>query len=122
LAYGWLDELLDQPLASNRYVTAFVLSKLEHEGCSLGYEGLVQDITTDSDRQIVSVVISDCARFIVRLSETEVARTTIVSPRGIPLMYFGRDDIANIAFSIFEIQDTEQDADPELPLASPAPE
>ena len=92
--YGWLSEATVAEGA-----IAYVVTNLELDGAAVGYEGVLEYMTLDSSKQIVSLVLIDCELF------TLVAKGGIVhrvrNPRDEPLenIVLARDAIRNIAFT-----------------------
>jgi hypothetical protein len=76
-----------------------VVTTLELDGAAVGYEGLVEYMTLDSSKQIVSLVLSDCELFTMVAKGGMVHR--VRNPREEPLenIVLGRESIRNIAFT-----------------------
>lgn len=104
LLYGWLAETVREASAANRYVTAFVLTDIGHEGLFLGYEGLLSDLTLTSDKEIASLALADCTRFRLKLGEAGLERF-VDSDDILPLLYLERGQIKNIALQVYEVAD-----------------
>ncbi|KQV58619.1 MULTISPECIES: hypothetical protein [unclassified Caulobacter] len=92
--YGWMSEA-----TISEGAIAYVVTTLELDGAAVGYEGLVEYMTLDSSKQIVSLVLSDCELFTMVAKGGMVHR--VRNPREEPLenIVLGREAIRNIAFT-----------------------
>lgn len=99
--YGWLSELVEASRAPDRYVSAFVLTDIEHDGQVLGYEGFLENLSVDSGKQIVSLLLSDSRRFRIRMSDAGVAREALPHEDTIALIYLEREHVRNVAFTVY---------------------
>ena len=108
LLYGWLADLVADAAPEDRYVTAFALTDTEHDGSFLGYEGVLENVTLTSDKEITSVLLSDCTRFRIKLTDEGLERTALRAGSTIPLLYLERAQIKNIAFNVYQLADPEE--------------
>lgn len=102
LQYGWLADLVELAEVEGRFTTAFVVTTAHHDGIILGYEGLLENLTVNSDKEITSVSLLDVSRFTLRIDE---AKRTDVAGKPIPRLYLHRPSIQNVAFNVFEYSD-----------------
>jgi hypothetical protein len=105
LRYGWLTDLIEQATPDNRYTTAFVLSSVQNDGVLLGYEGLVENLAFNSDKEIVAVTLLDVSRFAVHVGSKGVRRSD-VRRELIPRLYIDKNNFKNVALTVYEL-DTE---------------
>jgi len=111
-SHGWLKRWVDVARPANSFIIAYVVTTLEHEGATVAYEGIVENIALDDNRAITMIVLSSCDRFVVRIKEDKVER--IDSPhQPIPLLQLSAANFANIALEVFEVPDAEPSADAE---------
>lgn len=97
--YGWLAEA-----TAVEGAIGYVVTNLELDGAAIGYEGILDYVTLDSSKQVVSLVLSDCELF------TLVAKGGIVhrvpNPRQAPLenIVLHREAIRNMAFTAIGVR------------------
>jgi hypothetical protein len=117
--YGWLSDFVSEVEPEGRYATAFILTPIEHDGVFLGYEGFIENISVNSDKEITAISLLEVNRFTVTISPNGVQRKDV--PReAMPRLYLDRENIRNISLTIFEEPLTpEQSPDDEL-FAQPA--
>lgn len=96
--YGPMNQLVIAADGPNRFITAYVLTKIEHEGAILGYEGVVENLARDADRLPTSVVLSDARPFKVLLGEE--SRQEVGTE--IDWIALSASDWHNIAFRVYE--------------------
>ena len=99
LQYGWLSDLVDVAEVEGRFTTAFIVTTASHDGAALGYEGFLENLTVNSDKEITSVSLIDVSRFSLDIKE---GRRTDVPGKLIPRLYLPRSSIQNVAFNVFE--------------------
>ena len=92
--YGWLAEA-----TAAEGAIAYVVTTLELDGAAVGYEGVLEYMTLDSSRQIVSLVLTDCELFTLVAKGGMVHR--VRNPREKPLenIVLSREAIRNVAFT-----------------------
>lgn len=95
--YGWLSDI---PTANgeDEAVLAYIVSDIEHEGVIVGYEGVVVDIVTNSEKEIASVLLSGCETFYLVVSKTGLRRQRVERTDAIPQLHVQKEHIRNIAF------------------------
>ena len=99
--FGWLKPWIDRARPEDSFITAYVVTALEHEGSNVAYEGTVESLALDDQRTIVMIVLRDCDRFLVRVTEGEVRRLD-VDQRAIPLIQLAGDTLVNVALEVFD--------------------
>lgn len=73
-SFGWLKRWVDLARPTNSFIIAYVVTTLEHEGANVAYEGIVENIALHDNRAIKMLVLSNCDRFLVRISPDKVER------------------------------------------------
>lgn len=116
-SFGWLKRWVDLARPANRFITAYVVTTLEHDGAYVAYEGIVENIALDENRAIKMLVLSNCDRFLVRVSADKVERID-AKPAPIPLIQLEAGNFINVALEIFEDADTPVDVDEEPGLTT----
>jgi hypothetical protein len=104
-AYGWLARIIEDVEAEvegDPLVTVFVLSTVQNGGVSLGYEGMVRHIDLGSDKEIKSLHLTGCSRFIVKVGERGLTKK-IVNRRIIDNLHLEGKNIANCGFQIMRL-------------------
>jgi hypothetical protein len=97
--YGWLADLVELTEVEGRFTTAFVVTTAQHSGVALGYEGLLENLTVNSDKEITSISLLDASRFTLKVDE---GKRTDVAGKPIPRLYLHRSNVQNIAFNVFQ--------------------
>ena len=95
--YGWLNEVVVARDA-NEVVLAHVLSDVQNDGSVVGYEGAVANMTTNAQKEITSILLSDCITFYLLVTLNGVDRIETEADEPIEQLYLDRDRIKNIAF------------------------
>lgn len=114
--FGWLKRWVDLARPSDSFIIAYVVTTLEHEGSNVAYEGIVETIALDDNRAIAMLVLSNCDRFLVRVSGNGVQRID-VDHAPIPLIQLEARNFVNVALEILQYVDTvEADRDRPAPL------
>lgn len=110
-SFGWLKRWVDLARPANSFILAYVVTTLEHEGANVAYEGIVENIALDENRAIKMLVLSNCDRFLVRVSADKVERIDGEhSP--IPLIQLEANNFINVALEVFE--DVDATPQPEI--------
>jgi hypothetical protein len=102
LQYGWLADLVELAEVEGRFTTAFVVTTATHDGVALGYEGFLENLSVNADKEITSLTLLDVSRFTLDIGE---ARRTDIDARLIPRLYIPRSSVQNVAFNVFELDD-----------------
>lgn len=92
--YGWLAEA-----TAAEGAIAYVVTSLELDGAAIGYEGVLEYMTLDSSKRIVSLVLIDCELFTLVAKGGMVHR--VRNPRQTPLenIVLAGEAIRNVAFT-----------------------
>lgn len=110
--FGWLKRQVDLARPSNSFIIAYVVTTLEHDGANVAYEGIVETIALDDNKAITMLVLSQCDRFLVRITSERVER--VDSPHApIPLIQLEAKNFVNVALEVFE--DVDAAAETRLP-------
>lgn len=96
--YGPIYQLIAAADGPQRFITAYVLTKIEHEGKILGYEGVVENLARDADRYPTRVILSDARPFTLTLGKDD--REEIGTE--IDWIALSADEWHNIAFRVYE--------------------
>lgn len=101
--YGWAAEVVRQVKEPGyvHLVTAFVLTSIDGEETAFGYEGLLQNMTLSSDKEITSITLTQVTAFFVELKAGEFKRRALPNTSGIPNLYIPKDQIRNVSFTVF---------------------
>ncbi|MGQ0531322.1 MAG: hypothetical protein ACT4OF_01350 [Caulobacteraceae bacterium] len=97
--YGWLADLVELAEVDGRFTTAFVVTTAQHNGIALGYEGLLENLTVNSDKEITSISLLDASRFTLKVDE---GKRNDIAGKPIPRLYLQRSNVLNIAFNVFQ--------------------
>lgn len=100
--YGWMADSIERSRRTDRYVSAYVLSAVTHDRVRLGYQGLVENVMLDSDREIESLVLLDVSRFTLRLSDHGHVYTRRHEGDALPRLHLDHTQIGNIVFDVFD--------------------
>lgn len=103
--FGWLYPIVQDALPANRFILAYVVTSLEHEGANVSYEGVVEHVALDESRAITMIALSSCDKFLVKISASSVKRIDIGQTQ-IPLLQLCGDKIVNVALEIMEDEST----------------
>lgn len=99
--FGWLKHWVDLARPPNSFIVAYVVTTLEHDGANVAYEGAVENIALDDNRAIAMLVLSQCDRFLVRVTAGSVERIdTAHAP--IPLIQLEARNFVNVALEVIE--------------------
>lgn len=101
--FGWLADMVEQSAQPNRFLAVFVLTTLKQGELTLGYEGALASITLGPDREVAAVALREATPFLVTMSAVGVETSHFLQRDPIPLIAFGRDQIENVAFNIFDL-------------------
>lgn len=106
--YGWaahlIEQLREREAGYVRVATAFVLTKIDHDGLAFGYEGALRNMTLNADKEITSLTLSEVTAFYVKLEAGRFKRTVLAGASRIPTLYLEKGDVRNIAFQIIRVR------------------
>ena len=99
--FGWLDRSVREGEDGKSFILGYVVTKNGHDGASVAYEGIVQQLALDDDQVITMLVLSQVDRFLVRITRDGLERAD--QPHApIAQMQFHLSEIANIALEVME--------------------
>jgi hypothetical protein len=101
LDYGWLGPAVQAVKVRDTFVVAYVVTRTEHEGASIAYEGIVRQLAKDDDQTITMLVLINVDRFLVKITDAGVERLGRAQ-NPIAQMQFHLAEIANIALEVIE--------------------
>ncbi len=104
IAYGWLNPAVQAVKKGNAFVVAYVLTKTSHEGASIAYEGVVQQLALDDDQSIKLVILNEVDRFLVKITEQGIERLD-AETTPITQLQITATEIANIALEVVRAED-----------------
>ena len=99
--FGWLNLPVRQVKAGDAVILAYVVSRTSHEGASVAYQGMVQQLAMDDDQTITMLVLRQVDRFLVRITDQGVERVN-QSQQPIAQMQLHLSEIANVALEVIE--------------------
>jgi hypothetical protein len=119
--YGPLTELLQAGEGDDKFITAYVISKLEANGKAIGYEGTIAALHRDGDGYPDKVVLKDVAPFSLTQKD---GSTREEGPQVIDWLVLSAADWHNIAFRIFRVETAQagSEATPAAPAPAPSDE
>lgn len=100
MTFGWLWPIVEDAREKRGVILAYVVTTLKHERCSVGYEGVVEQVALDDNKGIAMLVLSSCDRFLVSITDKDVVRIDS-SRETIELLHLTAGQIANVAFEVF---------------------
>jgi hypothetical protein len=103
IIFGWLSPFFETETDDDRVVVAYALTTIDHDGASLGYQGLVDHLNLTSDKEISSIVLTEASLFQVVADASGVTRKG--SDRKLETIYLDKSQIRNIAFRIVKIEE-----------------
>jgi hypothetical protein len=99
--FGWLNAPVQEVKSSRAVILAYVVTKTSHDGASVAYEGIVQQLALDDDQTITMLVLRRVDRFLVRITDRGVVRTD-EDHQPIARMQLHLSEIANVALEVIE--------------------
>ncbi|MES1200319.1 MAG: hypothetical protein ABUS57_02580 [Pseudomonadota bacterium] len=102
MLYGWLTGVVEQSAQKDRYVTAFVVTKIQDGDAVVGYEGLLENLEVNSDKEVTAVTLLYATGFLLKIWQYGITRQVSQRRQPIPRIYLDRANISNIAFNVFE--------------------
>lgn len=106
IAFGWLTPAVQAVKRGNAFVVAYVVTKTSHDGISVAYEGVVQQLALDADQSIKLVVLNELDRFCVQITDQGVKRIESDS-KPIPQLQITAAEIANVALEIVQASEAD---------------
>jgi hypothetical protein len=102
LRFGWLLPIVEKVEAGGHVAVGYVRTTSGHNGAWVAYEGSIRRLTLDDDDGIRMVVLEQCDRFIVRMTDDKIERVDMDSAP-IAMMHLAADQIADFAIELFEV-------------------
>jgi hypothetical protein len=99
---GPLTNLFKEAEGPDALVTCYIVSKINHEGVILGYEGKVVTLSRDAERNPISVTMEGVTTFYLKFSKTGMTRT--VGSNQMDWLVVNKENWENIAFKVFVIE------------------
>lgn len=96
--FGWLYPIMEKAAPAQNYINAYVVTKVEKNGDILGYEGTVENLVLDEQRQIIGVTLNNVATFYLRLNKAGVKRINANST--LPHLVLRGEDYHNVALVV----------------------
>lgn len=96
---GWFQPWIEQARPADRFIIAYVVTSMTHDGAYVAYEGAVVNFALDDNRAIAMIVLGSCDRFLVRITEDGVKR--VDAPTSIGLIQLEARNCLNIALELF---------------------
>lgn len=101
--YGPLTDIITSSVGDDKFITAYIITKVSDGGRLLGYQGTVDSLFRDSDRFPSKVILRDAVPFYLDLIDGGPKR--IESSQLIDWLVISADDWHNVAFRVFQVVD-----------------
>lgn len=101
LVYGPLTDVIDSARGDDRFITAYVVSKIGEGSRLVGYQGTVDSLFRDDDRFPTKVVLRDVVSFYLTFGADGPKREEV--GQLIDWLVLRAEDWHNIAFRVFRI-------------------
>lgn len=109
--YGPLSDIVESAKGDDKFITAYVLSKIQNDERLIGYQGTVDSLYRDGDRFPSKVVLKDVVPFYLRFGESAPERDE--ADQLIDWLVLSADDWHNIAFRVYQlVEETPDGASP----------
>jgi hypothetical protein len=108
--YGPLADVIHSANGDDKFLTAYVITKLEEGKRLVGYQGTVDSLFRDADRFPTKVVLKEVAPFYLDLSEDSLDRRE--TDQVIDWLVLTADDWHNIAFRAFQLVEENESSVP----------
>lgn len=105
LIYGPLADVIESASGDDKFIIAYVVTKMSEGDRLIGYQGTVDSLFRDEDRFPTKVVLKDVVPFYLKLSEDGSQRTEL--DQWIDWIVLRAEDWHNIAFRVFQLVDDE---------------
>lgn len=112
--YGWLSPVLAQmnpEPGGLKHLIAYVVTDIEAPKALVGYEGQVENLSLNADKQIVSLTLRNCRSFYLNADGKTIGHSVIARELPIPRLQLDQSQIKNIALSVVFEETTEADTD-----------
>lgn len=105
LVYGPLADVIENARGDDKFITAYVVSKISEGDRLIGYQGTVDSLFRDEDRFPAKVVLKDVVPFYLTLGVDGPKRNE--ADQWIDWLVLRADDWHNIAFRVYQLVDDE---------------
>jgi hypothetical protein len=96
---GWMQPWIEQAQPAEAFLVAYVVTGMAHDGAYVAYEGMVTNVALDDNRAITMIVLNNCDRFLVKITEDGVRR--VDAPTSIGIIQLEARNCLNIALELF---------------------
>ena len=103
LVYGPLADVIDSAKGDDKFITAYVVSKISEGNRMIGYQGTVDSLFRDQDRFPAKVVLKDVVPFYLTLGEDGPKHDE--AEQWIDWLVLRAEDWHNIAFRVYQLID-----------------
>lgn len=100
--YGPLSEIIQQAAGDDRFIVAYVISKIEKDDKLVGYQGTVVSLFRDEDRYPSKVILKDVAPFYLKLDDDAPRRHETTET--IDILVLTSAEWHNIAFRVYRVE------------------
>ncbi|HTU09859.1 MAG TPA: hypothetical protein VMG08_03085 [Allosphingosinicella sp.] len=115
--YGPISDVIESAKGDDKFITAYVLTKIQENGRLVGYEGTVDSLFRDGDRFPAKVVLKDVVAFYLTLGDDGPERKE--TDQFIDWLILSAGDWHNIAFRVYQL--VEEKRAPSEPAAEKGP-
>lgn len=105
--YGPLADVIESAKGDDKFIIAYVITKMIHDDRFVGYQGTVESLFRDEDRFPTKIVLKDVVPFYLKVGEDGPERTE--ADQWIDWLVLRAEDWHNIAFRVYQLVDDEQD-------------
>jgi len=106
LFYGPLSEIIERAHGDDRFITAYVITKIGDEKRLVGYQGTIVSLFRDADRYPTRVVLKDVVPFYLKIDDDGPKREE--TDQLIDWLVLSAGDWHNIAFRVFRFEDRDE--------------
>lgn len=99
--YGPLTDIITSSVGDDKFITAYVITKVSDGNRLLGYQGTVDSLFRDADRFPSKVILRDAVPFYLDLIDDGPKR--LESSQLIDWLVISADDWHNVAFRVFQV-------------------
>lgn len=108
--YGALADVIAAGAGDNRFIAAYVLTKIRHDRRAIGYQGSVHSLIRDDDRFPAKLVLKNASIFYLDFGGDQPERRE--QPGLIDWITLSSADWENVAFQVIEMTDEPVPGDP----------
>ncbi len=108
LRYRWLGPYVRDVRGREGAITAYVLTKMRHDGMAIGYRGIVNEVSLDAEGELNSITLFAVERFGLMLGMTGAPeQRTLVLSGLLGLVHIPGREIENVALTAFSLTEAE---------------